>query len=102
LRAKIKDRKFADGRRVVIETLDSGEKIVAEVKGGEFIKWFLVAVDGTEVQGVAKKKHSTTTTTVVCTETMTTTTIVTIDGKEVRTTRGSVFEIPCPAGTPGT
>ncbi len=26
LRAKLKDKKFADGRRVVIDTLDSGEK----------------------------------------------------------------------------
>ena len=102
LRAKLKDKTFADGRRVVIETLASGEKIVAEIKGGNFVNWFLVAPDGTEVQGVAKKKHSTTTTTITCTETMTTTTTVTIDGKAVTTTRGSVFQIPCPAGTPPT
>ena len=38
LRAKLKDKKFTDGRRVVIETLASGEKLVAEVKGGKFVK----------------------------------------------------------------
>src|SRR5437773_2345062 len=46
LRAKLKDKKFTDGRRVVIETLNTGEKIVAEVKGGKFVKMFLVGTDG--------------------------------------------------------
>ena len=97
LRAKLKDKKFSDGRRVVIETLPSGEKIVAEIKDGEFVKWFLVAVDGTEVQGVAKKKHSTTTTTVTCSQTVKVSTTVTIDGKLVTTTKSTTFQIPCPA-----
>ncbi len=52
LRAKLKDKKFADGRRVEIHALDDGEKIVAEIKNGEFLKWFLVTADGTEIQSV--------------------------------------------------
>src|SRR5205823_1534031 len=73
LRAKLKDKKFADGRRVVIETLASGEKIVAEVKEGKFVKVFLVATDGTEVQGVVKTKHASTVT-ITCSATAITTT----------------------------
>jgi len=100
LRAKLKDRQFPDGRRVEIHTLDAGEKIVAEIRGGQFINWFLVAADGTEVQGVARRKHTTTTTTATCTQTMTNVTTVTIDGKTTTTTRTSVIQIPCPAGLP--
>src|SRR5438132_7391070 len=40
LHAKLKDKKFADGRRVVIDTLDSGEKFVAEVKAGKLDRKF--------------------------------------------------------------
>src|SRR3989442_15582416 len=55
LRAKLKDKKFADGRRVEIHAFPDGDKIVAEIKDGKFLNWFLVAADGTEVQGVVKK-----------------------------------------------
>ena len=66
LRAKLKDKKFADGRRVVIDTLDSGEKIVAEVKAGDFLNWFLVTADETEVKAEVKiRRRNTTTTTTV-------------------------------------
>src|SRR6266513_3142925 len=70
LRDKLKDKKFADGRRVEIHVFPDGDKIVAEIKNGEFLKWFLVTADGTEVQGEVKKKHVTTTTTATCTSTM--------------------------------
>jgi hypothetical protein len=60
LRTKLKDKKFADGRRVEIQTLDTGEKILAEIKNGQFVNWFLVNADGTEVQGEFKKKKVTT------------------------------------------
>ncbi len=101
LRAKLKDKKFPDGRRVEIHALPEGEKIVAEIRDGKFINWFLIAADGTEVQGVAKKKTTTTTKSVTCTQTMTTTTTKTIDGVETTTTKTSVIYITCPAGIAG-
>ena len=97
LRAKLKDKKFTDGRRVVIETLASGEKLVAEVKGGKFVKVFLVATDGTEVQGVVKKKTAKDTLTSTCTETITTTTTThRLIRKDIVTTQTTVVPIPCP------
>src|SRR2546421_260980 len=78
LRAKLKDKKFLDGRRVEIHRFDSGERIVAEIKDGKFLNWFLIKADGTEVKGEVKRKHSTTTTTVTCTATFITT-VTTID-----------------------
>lgn len=95
LRPKLKDKKFADGRRVEIQTLDTGEKIVAEIKNGEFVKWFLVSTDGSEVQGEVKKKRVTTT--VVCTSTMITITTKTVNGVTTTTKHTSVIQIPCPA-----
>jgi hypothetical protein len=92
---KLKDKKFADGRRVEIQTLDTGEKIMAEIKNGEFLNWFLVNPDGTEVKGEFKRKRVTTTT-VVCTSTLTTTTTKIVDGKEVTTVTTNVIQIPCP------
>ena len=104
LRAKLKDKKFADGRRVVIDTLDSGEKIVAEVKAGDFLNWFLVTADETEVKAEVKirRRNTTTTTTVTCTaivhDTHTTT-----DSKGKQTTLPSswTFQIPCPGHPAG-
>ena len=96
LRPKLKDKKFEDGRRVEIQTLDTGEKIVAEIKNGEFLNWFLVNPDGTEVKGEVKRKHSTTTTTVVCTSTLTTTVTKVVDGKPVTTTTTTTVIITCP------
>ena len=95
LRAKLKDKKFADGRRVEIQTLDTGEKIMAEIKNGEFVNWFLVNADGTEVQGEFKKKHVTTT--VVCTSTLVTITTKTVNGVTTTVKHTSVIQIPCPA-----
>ena len=97
LRAKLKDKKFTDGRRVTIETLDTGEKIVAEVKEGKFVKMFLVATDGTEVQGVVKTKRVTTTTTSTCSATITyTTTTHRLIRKDVVTSTSTIVQIPCP------
>ncbi len=104
LRAKLKDKKFADGRRVVIDTLDSGEKIVAEVKAGDFLNWFLVTADETEVKAEVKirRRNTTTTTTVTCTaivhDTHTTT-----DSKGKQTTVSSswTIQIPCPGHPAG-
>ncbi len=104
LRAKLKDKKFADGRRVVIDTLDSGEKIVAEVKAGDFLNWFLVTADETEVKAEVKirRRNTTTTTTVTCTaivhDTHTTT-----DSKGKQTTVSSswTLQIPCPGHPAG-
>ena len=96
LRAKLKDKKFADGRRVTIETLASGEKIVAEVKEGKFVKMFLVRTDGTEVQGVVKKKTKDTETS-TCTMTINqTTTTHRLIRKDVVTISSTVVQIPCP------
>ena len=104
LHAKLKDKKFADGRRVVIDTLDSGEKIVAEVKAGDFLNWFLVTAAGTEVKAEVKfrRRNTTTSTTVTCTATVheyhTTT-----DSKGKQTTLPSswTFQIPCPGHPAG-
>ena len=104
LRAKLRDKKFADGRRVVIDTLDSGEKIVAEVKAGDFLNWFLVTADETEVKAEVKirRRNTTTTTTVTCTaivhDTHTTT-----DSKGKQTTVSSswTIQIPCPGHPAG-
>ena len=104
LRAKLKDKKFADGRRVVIDTLDSGEKIVAEVKAGDFLNWFLVAADGTEVKAEVKIRHrnTTTTTTVTCTA-IVHSTYTTTDSKGKQTTTSSswTLQIPCPGHPAG-
>jgi len=99
LRAKLKDKKFTDGRRVTIETLASGEKVVAEVKGGKFVNLFLVGTDGTEVQGVVKKKTTTKETqTSTCTMTINqTTTTHRLIRKDVVTTTSTVVQIPCPS-----
>ena len=98
LRAKLKDKKFPDGRRVVIEPLPAGEKIVAEVKDAKFINWFLVAADGTEVQGVVKKKTSTATTSSTCTATIVTTTTTTNwRGVSKTTASATIVQIPCPS-----
>jgi len=103
LRAKLKDKKFTDGRRVTIETLTSGEKIVAEVKAGKFLNWFLVGTDGTEVQGVVKKKAtSKETLTSTCTMTVNqTSTTHRLIRKDVVTTTSTVVQIPCPSGFEG-
>lgn len=95
LRAKLKDKKFADGRRVEIHVFPDGDKLMAEIKNGEFLKWFLVTDDGTEVQGEVKKKHVTTT--VVCTSTLVTITTKTVNGVTTTYKHTSVIQIPCPA-----
>jgi hypothetical protein len=95
LRQKLREKKFQDGRRVEIQTLDTGEKIVAEIKNGEFLKWFLVNADGTEVQGEVKKKQVTTT--VVCTSTMVRITTKVVNGQTVTEKKVIVIQIPCPA-----
>jgi len=95
LREKVKNKKFEDGRRVEIHVFPDGEKIVAEIKNGEFLKWFLVTNDGTEVQGEVKKKQVITT--VVCTSTLTTITEKVVNGQTVKTVHTSVIQIPCPA-----
>ncbi len=103
LRTKLKDKKFADGRRVVIETLDSGEKLVAEVKAGKFLNWFLVATDGTEGKGEVKVKHVTTDTVATCSATVTHTTVTTNWRGKVKTITSTheVIQVPCFPGTPG-
>jgi hypothetical protein len=95
LRAKLKDKKFADGRRVEIHAFPDGDKIVAEIKNGEFVKWFLVTADGEEVQGEIKKKQVTTT--VVCTSTLVTITTKTVNGVTTTYKHTSVIQVPCPA-----
>jgi hypothetical protein len=95
LRPKLKDKKFDDGRRVEIHAFSNGDKIVAEIKKGEFLKWFLVAADGTEVQGEIKKKHVSTT--VVCTLTVIIVTTKTVNGVTTTTELPAVVQIPCPA-----
>ena len=98
LRAKLKDKKFTDGRRVTIETLASGEKIVAEVKEGKFVNLFLVGTDGTEVQGVVKKKTAKDILTSTCTMTINqTSTTHRLIRKDVVTTTNTVVQIPCPS-----
>jgi hypothetical protein len=95
LRAKVKDKKFADGRRVEVHAFPDGDKIVAEIKNGEFLKWFLITADGEEVQGEVKKKQVITT--VVCTSTMITFITKTVNGVTTTTKKVSVIQIPCPA-----
>jgi len=95
LRPKLKDKKFADGRRVEVHAFPDGDKLLAEIKNGEFLNWFLVTADGTEVQGEVKKKHVTTT--VVCTSTMVTVTTKTLNGVTTTTKHVSVIQVPCPA-----
>ena len=60
LRDKLKAKKFADGRRVEIHAFQDRNKIVAEIRNGVFLNWFLVTADGTEVKGDVKKKDTTT------------------------------------------
>ena len=97
LRPKLKDKKFADGRRVELHVFPDGDKIVAEIKNGEFLKWFLVTADGEEVQGEVKRKHVTTTTTATCKSTLTHI-VTTFDKNGVPTTKTTVtvIDIPCP------
>lgn len=95
LRAKLKDKKFADGRRVEIHVFPDGEKIVAEIKNGEFLKWFLVNADGEEVQGEVKRKQVTTT--VVCTSTIVRVTTKVVNGQTVTEKKVITIQIPCPA-----
>ncbi len=102
LRAKLKDKKFPDGRRVEIHALDAGEKLVAEVKDGKFVNLFLVAADGTEVQGVVKKKVVSTTVTTCQAAITTTTTTTNWRGKTTTTTIDTIVKFPCPLLTPGT
>ena len=97
LRAKLKDKKFADGRRVEIHVFPDGEKIVAEIKNGEFLKWFLVNADGDEVQGEVKKKRVTTTVTATCTSTMVRVTTKVVNGQTVKEVKTITIQIPCPA-----
>ena len=96
LRDKVKDKKFADGRRVEIHVFPDGDKIVAEIKNGQFLKWFLVTADGKEFQGEVKKKHQTTTQTATCTQNIVVTTTTTVNGVTTTTRRISTIVIPCP------
>jgi|GEM_PF-1755981 len=103
LQDKLKNKRFTDGRRVVVETLVSGEKIVAEIKNGEFLKWFLLAADGTETQAVVRKRRTTTVKTATCMATVNTTTATTENGNTTGVTKSTTtFQIPCPPGTEGT
>ena len=95
LRPKLKDKKFTDGRRVEVHAFSDGEKIVAEIKNGEFLKWFLVNAEGTEVQGEVKRKQVTTT--VVCTSTIVRVTTKVVNGQTVTEKKVTVIQIPCPA-----
>jgi hypothetical protein len=94
LREKLKDKKFADGRRVEIQTLDAGEKIVAELKNGQFLNWYLVNAEGTEVKGEIKKK--TVTTVAVCTETFVSLVTTTVNGVTTTKRKVTIIQIPCP------
>lgn len=95
LREKLKDKKFNDGRRVEIHALNTGEKIMAEVKNGKFVNLFLVASDGTEVKGVVKKDQKSTSTVEVCTATITTTTRERKGLHMVTITTTTIVEFPC-------
>jgi hypothetical protein len=95
LREKLKDKKFADGRRVEIQTLDAGEKIVAELKNGQFLNWYLVNAEGTEVKGEFKRKPVTTTV-AVCTETFVSLVTTTVNGVTTTKRNVSIIQIPCP------
>jgi hypothetical protein len=96
LRPKLKDKKFADGRRVEVHAFPDGDKIVAEIKNGEFLKWFLVTADGREFQGEVKKKHQTTTQTATCTQNIVVTITTTVNGVTTTTRRINTIVIPCP------
>ncbi|HEX3083307.1 MAG TPA: hypothetical protein VHP99_02190 [Pyrinomonadaceae bacterium] len=100
LREKLKDKKFNDGRRVEIHALNTGEKVVAEVKNGKFVNLYLVATDGTEVKGVVKKDQTSTSNTEVCTATITTTTRERKGLKMVTITKTTIVQFPC-AAVPG-
>lgn len=95
LREKLKDKKFDDGRRVEINALDTGEKILAEVKNGKFVNLFLRASDGTEVKGVIKKDGASSGTVEVCTATITTITRERKGLKMVTITHTTIVEFPC-------
>ena len=95
LREKLKDKRFNDGRRVEIHALNTGEKIVAEVKDGKFLNLFLLATDGTEVKAVVKKDQVSVTNTIVCTATTTTTTKERKRLRLVITTTITTVEFPC-------
>jgi hypothetical protein len=96
LRDKVKDKKFDDGRRVEIHAFPDGDKIVAEIKNGQFLKWFVVTADGKEFQGEVKKKHLTTTQTATCTQNVVVTTTTTVNGVTTTTRRINTIVIPCP------
>jgi hypothetical protein len=100
LREKLKDKKFNDGRRVEIHALNTGEKVVAEVKNGKFVNLYLVATDGTEVKGVVKKDQTSSSNTEVCTATITTTTRERKGLKMVTITKTTIVQFPC-ASVPG-
>lgn len=95
LREKLKNKKFNDGRRVEIHALNTGEKIVAEVKDGKFANLFLLATDGTEVKAVVRKDQVTVTNTFVCTATTTTTTKERKRLRLVITTTITTVQFPC-------
>ena len=101
LRSKLKDKKFDDGRRIEIHALDTGEKIWAEIKNGQFVNFFMQNSDGTEVKGEFNKKHATTTQTATCTQTIVVTKTTTVNGQTVTTRYTSTILIPCPATIPG-
>jgi hypothetical protein len=98
LRTKLKDKKFVDGRRVEVHAFPDGDKIVAEIRNGEFLNWYLVTADGTEVQGEVKKKKKTTTVVATCTSTMVTITTKTVNGVTTTIKKYSVVQVPCPPG----
>jgi hypothetical protein len=95
LREKLKDKKFNDGRRVEIHALNTGEKVLAEVKNGKFVNLFLLASDGTEVKGVIKKDQNSSGTVEVCTATITTITRERKGLKMVTITKTTIVEFPC-------
>jgi hypothetical protein len=95
LREKLKDKKFNDGRRVEIHAINTGEKIMAEVKNGKFVNLFLLASDGTEVKGVVKKDQTSSVGATVCTAIITTTTRERKGLKMVTITKTTLVEFPC-------
>jgi hypothetical protein len=99
---KLKDKHFSDGRRVVIDTLPSGEKIAAEITGGKFKNWFLIFADGSEAKGkVEARKHnagSTGANSVTCFANFVNTTTTThSDGTTSQTQTSTIVQIPCPS-----
>ena len=95
LREKLKDKKFNDGRRVEIHALNTGEKLVAEVKNGKFVNLFLLASDGTEVKGVVKKDKGSSVHGEVCSATITTTTRERKGLHFVTITTTTIVQYPC-------